>query len=207
MSDNKTVKGKVTHVQAAGHYAAKTGRDAGKTKYKFDVILDTEERGQLACLESELNGMDAPIAVGEIHEFNVYPSSNADFPDNWYLRKANGNGAGWKGGSGGSKWTPDPEKENRKERWAKQVVISRQSALNTASSLISAGCGPSTVENLTGIAEQLEKWAYRGLDLKALVNPPATAIDFAAKVAEQKATNSKAPTPAAQVRDMDEVPF
>jgi len=73
---------------------------------------------------------------------------------------------------GGAKWTPDPEKETRRERWAKQVIISRQSALNTASSLISAGCGPSTTDNLRDIAEQLEKWAYRGLDLKALVAGP-----------------------------------
>jgi hypothetical protein len=74
--------------------------------------------------------------------------------------------------SGASKWMPDPEKETRRERWAKQVIISRQSALNTASSLISAGCGPSTVDNLRDIAEQLERWAYRGLDLKSLVAGP-----------------------------------
>lgn len=75
------------------------------------------------------------------------------------------------GFGGGKQWTPDPEKETRKERWAKQMLISRLACLNTASSLISAGSGPSTTENLEGIAEALEKWACRGLQLSQFTTP------------------------------------
>lgn len=42
----------------------------------------------------------------------------------------------------------------------RQEVISRQACLNTAASLISAGAGASTVENLTGIAQQLLDWVH-----------------------------------------------
>lgn len=201
MSESKIVSGKVVSVQAAGHFTAKTGRDAGKNKYKFDVVLDSGEHGQLACLQNELNGTDAPVAIGETHEFNVYTNSNPDFADNWYVRKPKSEG-GWKGGA--SKWTPDPEKENRKERWAKQIMITRQACLNTAASLISAGNGPSTIDNLTGLASQLEEWVKRGIDLKSIVNPtPAPAPAPAAPVAN--ATNGASKP--AHIPDMDEVPF
>ena len=40
----------------------------------------------------------------------------------------------------------------------RQRLITRQACLNTAGMLIGNGCGPATVENIIGLAEQLEQW-------------------------------------------------
>lgn len=165
MSEATTVKGIVKSAQAAGNFTSKTGKDAGKVKYKFDITLDNGMAGQMTCLTEELDGTECPVKVGEEREFNVYANSNPSYADNWYLKKAKSDG-GFKGGGG--KWTPDPEKENRKERWAKQLMITRMGCLNTAASLISAGNGDSSTDNLIDLAKTIEGHVLQGLNIEAL---------------------------------------
>lgn len=200
MAENKLVSGKVFSVQAAGHYVGRSGRNEGKTIYKFDVLLDNGARGQLSCVEGELNGTEAPIAAGETHEFNVYESTNPDYQDSWYLRKPKANGSTF----AGKKWTPDPEKESRKERWAKQIMITRMGCLNSALSLNASGgieTSKGAYEAVMATAEMMEAWVKRGLDLKALVNPAPVAPP-----APEPAKPAPAPQ-RQQIPDHDTVPF
>lgn len=108
---------------------------------------------------------------------------------------------------GGSKWTPDPEKESRKERWAKQILIGRQACMNTAASLISAGCGASTVENLTGIADQLEAWVKRGIDIRVLASGPVAPVESARPAPTPAPPPKPTPVPVSSPNDESDLPF
>ena len=204
MSDNKTVSGKVTGVQSAGTYVGKTGRNQGKTVYKFEIELDNGSKGQLSCLTEELNGTEAPVAIGQTHEFNVYASQNPQFLDSWYLRKPKAEGGGWKGGGKG--WTPDPNRETAMERWAKQRLIVRQSSYGVAVNVMGALQTEPTFQALRDLAHAIEEDVYRGIDVAKLVKPAVTSDP----PAEYKPAPKPAPKPAAPHivgEDEDHLPF
>lgn len=165
MSDSIKITGTVTDVQAAGKYTAKSGKNEGKVMFKFDVHLHCEDGsdpfGQVSTEQT-----DAPVKIGDRITVNSYKAKDPQYPDSWYLDT--GKGTGFKGGQGRA-WTPDPERATRKERWAVQLMITRQACLNTAASLISSGGGAADFANITGLAEQLETWVKRGIDLKSIV--------------------------------------
>ena len=135
------------------------------TMYSWHVTMDNGDMGETSTKSDK-----APWAVGNEAEYTLEETQYGNKIKKVYAQQ----GGGFKGGNanaGASKWTPDPEKETRKERWAKQIMITRLACLNTASGLISAGNGESSLDNLTGLAEKLETWTKRGIDLKALVAP------------------------------------
>lgn len=168
MSEARKVTGKVIDLQASGKWTAKQGTPEEKMMYRFDICIETdsgEEHGQISFDTTE-----PTVKFGDTVNVAIYPAKG-NYPPSIYLDKPRANGTASRGGA--RTWTPDPEKESRKERWAKQVMIMRQACLNTASSLISAGNGDSSVDNLTGLAEKLEKHVMRGFDLKSLVASPA----------------------------------
>lgn len=139
----------------------------GQTMHSWHVTMDNGDAGSINTREKK-----EPWAIGEEAEYTVETREyNGDTYTN--IKKV----YAAKGGFGGKTWTPDPERETRLERWAKQRVISRQACLNTAASLIASGCGPATVENLTGIADKLEEWAWQGVASKVatIMRPTAAA--------------------------------
>lgn len=193
MGEATKIVGKVTNVQAAGRYTARSGKNEGKTLYKYDVELDNGQAGQMAS-ETE----EAPVKVGEEVAINSY-KGNSGYPDNWYLDRPKG--GGYKGG--GKQWTPDPERENRKERWAKQIMITRQACLNTACQLMSNGGAKADLKSLTETAEALEAWVKRGINLSDLVN----GTKAAAATATNDAPGQYKKAPNGQIPDHDYVPF
>lgn len=138
--------------------------------HSWHVTMDNGDAG-------EVNTKSADKGPWEVGEEASYTMEAKDYNGNTYYKitKITPFKQGAAQG-GGSKWVPDAERESRKERWAKQLIISRQAALNTAASLISAGNGQSSVENLTGIAGQILKWTFEGINLNALANPPKAEV-------------------------------
>lgn len=202
MNDSRKATGKVIDLQASGKWTSKKGTSEEKTMYRFDITIDTETGEESGQISFDTN--DPPVKFGDTVNVSIYPAKG-DYPPSIYLDKPKANGFAGKAG-GGKNWTPDPERESRRERWMKQILIGRQACLNTAASLISAGCGASTVENLTGIAEQLEAWTKRGLDLKSLTAPVAPAP--AQPAAPQTPPPAPKPAPVAvSPQGEDDLPF
>lgn len=143
--------GEVTMVQASGKYTARSGKNAGKLLYKYDVELDHTHAGQVST-ESEA----APVKLGDKITVNSYKASDPQYPDSWYLAKEGGNGFAGKGKGGD--W---PTKE---ERLNNQRHIIRQNALTQAQTYIGSGAlhgEPVTVKKVQEIAEQFEQWVLR----------------------------------------------
>lgn len=113
-------------------------------------------------------------------------------------------------GKSGKAWTPDPERESRKERWAKQLMITRQACLNTACQLTANGGAEANIDTLKDTAAELEKWVLRGMDLHKLANPtqngtPAQAAP--AKAPAKTAETVRQPKPALADMPEDDLPF
>lgn len=170
--------------------------------YSWHVTMDNGDSGEANTKTPD----KGPWAVGEEANYSI---DAKEYNGNTYYKitKITPFQQGKPGAASGAKWTPDPEKESRKERWAKQILIGRQACMNTAASLISAGCGPSTVENLTGIADQLETWVKRGIDIRALAASPTAAAVEVAKVAPVAQPAPKPAPPPVVSSDEDDLPF
>jgi hypothetical protein len=162
---------------------------SGGEMYSWHVVMDNGDAGEVSTKTDK-----APWTIGEEAEFTTEQQT---YGDKTYtkIKKAFTQGGGFKGG-GGSKWTPDPEKESRVERWAKQTLIGRQACLNTAASLIASGSGEATTENICGIAEKLEAWVHRGVDMRRLAKgepkPAQVTNDPPAQYAKPAPAHAKA---------------
>jgi len=159
----------------------------GEEMYSWHVTMDNGDAGEVSTKTHK-----EPWAIGEEAEFTTEQQTYGDKTYTKIKKVFAQGGAGYKGGGGG-KWTPDPEKESRVERWAKQTLIGRQACLNTAASLIASGGGEATAENICGIAEKLEAWVHRGVDIRRLVKGPDVKP---AQVTNDPPAHYSKPTPA-----------
>lgn len=171
-------------------------------QYSWHVTMDNGDAGETVT-KTDMPPWEVGNPAEYTLEWKEYNGKSYAKIKKAFEQRAGGNGDGKR------QWTPDPEKETRKERWAKQIMIGRQACLNTAASLISAGCGPSTVENLTGLAEQLETWTKRGIDLKTLVAPAPAPQPAAAPPPAPRPTPAPRPQPVATSPDGEDdgLPF
>lgn len=132
--------------------------------YSWHVTMDNGDSGEANTKTPD----KGPWAVGEEANYSI---DAKEYNGNTYYKitKITPFQQGKPGAaSGGAKWTPDPEKENRRERWAKQLMITRMGCLNTAASLISAGNGDSSTDNLIDLAKTIEGHVLHGLNIEAL---------------------------------------
>lgn len=137
---------------------------ANGSMFSWHVTMDNGDAGETATKANK-----EPWAVGEEAE---YTKEEKEYNGQVFtkIKKVYANGQG--GFHGAKKWTPDPEKETRVERWAKQLLISRQACLNTAASLIASGAGPATIDNITALADKLAEHVYQGVDIRKLAKGP-----------------------------------
>lgn len=174
-------------------------------QYSWHVTMDNGDAGETTT-KTELPPWEVGNTADYTMEWKEYNGQQYAKIKKVYEQR----GAGGNGGGGAKKaWTPDGERETRRERWAKQIMITRQACLNTASSLISAGCGPSSLENLKGLAEDLETWVKRDIDLKKIVASapaPAAEAPVPAPPAQPKPTPRPAPV-AVSPEGEDDLPF
>lgn len=184
------MKSEVVKVTYKKSFSTKNGE-----MHSWHVTMDNGDMGETSTKTDK-----APWAVGDEAEYTIEEGQYGTKIKKAFSQNAGGGFSGTKPAQG--KWTPDPEKETRKERWAKQIMITRQACLNTASGLISAGNGDSSIDNLTGLAEKLEKWVKRDIDLKSLVAPalPPTPEP-------PPAPNTKPEPSYTQLRDDSDLPF
>jgi hypothetical protein len=163
----------------------------GEEMYSWHVTMDNGDAGEVATKTHK-----EPWAIGEEAEFTTEQQTYGDKTYTKIKKVFAQGGGGYKGG-GGSKWTPDPEKESRVERWAKQTLIGRQACLNTAASLIASGGGPSTLDNLFALADKIEEHVHRGVDIRRLakgtdVKPAQVTNDAPAQYAKPAPAPAKA---------------
>lgn len=193
------MKATVAKVTFKKEFSTKNGQ-----MYSWHVTMDNGDMGETATKENT-----PPWAVGEEAEYNRVEE---EYNGQMYvkLKKAFTQGGGKGFGGGGSKWTPDPEKESRKERWAKQIMITRMGCLNTATTLwtsVQSGNLPllEQADSVKDLAEIFETWVKRGIDLKALVAAPPVVAPAAPAPEPAKAAPVAKPTPVAV--DEDDIPF
>jgi hypothetical protein len=147
------MKSRVDSVKYNRAFSSKNGE-----MHSWWVVMVNGDAGETATKSDK-----APWAVGDEAE---YTFEDGQYPK---IKKVFAEGGGG-GGFGAKKaWTPDPEKETRKERWAKQVMITRHACLNTAVEIIVGGQSKCTAQEVMILAEHLETWVKRGIDLKSLV--------------------------------------
>lgn len=198
------MKSTVVKVSYKKEFPSKNGQ-----MHSWHVTMDNGDMG-----ETVTKSDTAPWQVGDEAEYNLtYQEYNgeqyAKIKKVFANANGTGNGAAFSGGK--KPWTPNPESETRRERWAKQIMITRQACMNTSMSLISAGCGESTLDNLFGLAEKMEAWVKRGIDPKTLVPQqpaqPEAAPTAAVRPASQVAPPVRKPEPAFAPALDDDLPF
>lgn len=175
------MKAKVLKVEHAGEWNTKDG----EVMHKWNVVTDTGDTGTVNTKKNE-----APWNVGEEAEYEVVKK---EYNGNTYttLKKVYANNGGGQGGYQKRAWTPDPERENRQERIARQALIVRQSCLAQAMDYVCRTGDKPSLEAVLASAIAFEKHVLRGDILKRM----AHAGEQAAPAPVQ--TVAQAPVPAA----------
>lgn len=198
-----SVKSKVLKVELVKEFQTK----AGTTMYSWNVVTEAGDSGTTNTAKKE-----APWNVGDEAEYDV---EKTEYNGNTYtkLKKVYAQGGG--GFGGGKKWTPDPERETRKERIARQALIVRQSCLAQAMDYVCRTGDKPSLEAVLASAIAFEKHVLRGDILNRMAHageqaapapvqtvapapvpaPPqaTTTVDAAANYAQQQADPQAAP--------------
>lgn len=163
--------------------------------YSWNVVTEAGDSGTTNTTKKE-----APWNVGDEAEYDV---EKTEYNGNTYtkLKKVYAQGGG--GFGGGKKWTPDPERENRHERIARQALIVRQSCLAQAMDYVCRTGDKPSLEAVLASAIAFEKHVLRGDILKRMAHageqaapapaPATTTVDAAANYAQQQAAPQAAP--------------
>lgn len=168
------------------------------TMHSWHVTMDNGDAG-------ECNTKTADKGPWEVGDDASYTVDGKEYNGNTYYKitKITPFQTGKTGGAGKA-WTPDPEKETRMERWAKQRLIVRQSSWSAAIHLantLPAGevDGAGYVKDL---AHMIEEDVYRGIDVRALM-PKAEAPTV---TNDPQPVMKAAPKPQPVIAD-DDLPF
>lgn len=188
------MKAKVLKVEHAGEWNTKDG----EVMHKWNVVTDNGDAGTVNTKKNE-----APWQVGDEAEYEVVKK---EYNGTTYitLKKVYANNSGYQKKA----WTPDPERENRQERIARQALIVRQSCLAQAMDYVCRTGDKPSLEAVLASAIAFEKHVLRGDILKRMAHAgeqaapaplpapatPSTTLDAAAAYAAAKAAPAPAPT-------------
>ena len=183
------MKAKVLKVEHAGEWNTKDG----EVMHKWNVVTENGDAGTVNTKKNE-----APWQVGDEAEYEVVKK---EYNGNTYttLKKVYANNGGGQGGYQKRAWTPDPERENRQERIARQALIVRQSCLAQAMDYVCRTGDKPSLEAVLASAIAFEKHVLRGDILKRM----AHAVEQAAPVAQPPATATQSAQPATPSTTLD----
>ena len=183
------MKAKVLKVEHAGEWNTKDG----EVMHKWNVVTENGDAGTVNTKKNE-----APWQVGDEAEYEVV---KREHNGNTYttLKKVYANNGGGQGGYQKRAWTPDPERENRQERIARQALIVRQSCLAQAMDYVCRTSDKPSLEAVLASAIAFEKHVLRGDILKRM----AHAVEQAAPVAQPPATATQSAQPATPSTTLD----
>ena len=183
------MKAKVLKVEHAGEWNTKDG----EVMHKWNVVTENGDAGTVNTKKNE-----APWQVGDEAEYEVVKK---EYNGNTYttLKKVYANNGGGQGGYQKRAWTPDPERENRQERIARQALIVRQSCLAQAMDYVCRTGDKPSLEAVLASAIAFEKHVLRGDILKRM----AHAGEQAAPVAQPPATATQSAQPATPSTTLD----
>jgi hypothetical protein len=202
-----SVKAKVLKCEFAKEFTTKDGG----IMYSWNVVTDTGDAGTTNTQKHE-----APWNTGDEAEYDLVKK---DYNGTTYttLKKVYANSGGGFGGGARKAWTPDPERETRSERIARQLLIVRQSTMTNAMEFVcrTTKAEPS-IDAVFAVQVAMEKHVLRGDILKRMAthgehaapapSAPATALDAAAQTAKSKAATQEEPMAKSPLGE-DDLPF